>query len=179
MRSGSPSRFCPWIVLAVTSAGLLVAPGCLTPFDFAANAGLGLAQAGTSSFIQGTLQAAVDRPMEQVLEASKRALTKLGYESTRHDLSDFYAQLQSNQSDGSTIVIKLKKSSPKVTGVSIRVGVWGDNAVSRLIFLEIEKELGLRPGVSPSPPALDESSPAEPPVTELPGEGPGDVSPKI
>lgn len=129
---------------------LVFVPGCLTPFDFAANAGLGIAQAGTSSFIQGTLQSAVDRPMEEVFEAAKRALAKLGYESTREDLTEFYAQLQSSQSDGSSIVIKLKKSSPKVTGVSIRVGLWGDNAVSRLIFIEIEKELGIASDSQPS-----------------------------
>jgi hypothetical protein len=138
------------VLVAVAAPAVLCASGCLTPFDFAANAGLGIAQAGTSSFIQGTLQSAVDRPMEQVFEAAKRALAKLGYESTREDISEFYAQLQSNQSDGSTIVIKLKKSSPKVTGVSIRVGLWGDNAVSRLIFIEIEKELGITPGTWPA-----------------------------
>lgn len=138
-----------FFAVAAVAPMLVAAPGCLTPFDFAANAGLGIAQAGTSSFIQGTLQSAVDRPMEDVFEAAKRALAKLGYETTREDLTEFYAQLQGNQSDGSSIVIKLKKSSPKVTGVSIRVGLWGDNAVSRLIFLEIEKELGV--SVSPQP----------------------------
>jgi len=127
-------------------AGLLLAviasPGCVTPFDFAANAGLGVAQAGTSSFIQGTLQAAFDKPIEKVLEASRRALTDLGYEITREDSGSHYAQLQGAQADDSSIVLKLRKSSETVTGLSIRVGLWGDNAVSRLILHEIEKELG-------------------------------------
>ena len=150
MRSGLLRNHYGLVLVAVAAPAVLCATGCLTPFDFAANAGLGIAQAGTSSFIQGTLQSAIDRPMEQVFEASKSALAKLGYESTREDIREFYAELQSNQSDGSTIVIKLKKSSPKVTGVSIRVGIWGDNAVSRLIFLEIEKELEINPGASPA-----------------------------
>lgn len=118
-------------------------PGCLTPFDFAANAGLGVAQAGTSSFIQGTLQAAFDKPIDKVVEASRRALAHLGYEITREDSGTQYAQLQGAQSDGSSIVLKFRKSSETVTGLSIRVGLWGDNAVSRLILIEIEKELGV------------------------------------
>lgn len=131
---------------------MLVLSGCLTPFDFAANAGLGVAQAGTSSFIQGTLQAAFDKPMDQVLEASHRSLTRLGYEITREDSDAHYAQLQSNQSDGSSIVLKLRKSSETVTGLSIRVGLLGDNAVSKLILIEIEKELAGKV-VAPEQPA--------------------------
>ena len=73
----------------------------------------------------------------------------LGYESSREDLGEHYAQLQATQSDGSSIVIKLKKSSPVVTGISIRVGLWGDNAVSRLIFHEIEKDLGVKDASQP------------------------------
>jgi len=138
-------RFSRFARLAVPLLGLaaIALPGCLTPFDFAANAGLGVAQAGTSSFIQGTLQAAFDKPMEKVVEASRRALADLGYEVTREDAGTHYAQLQGSQFHGSSIVLKLRKSSETVTGLSIRVGLWGDNAVSRLILIEIEKKLGV------------------------------------
>lgn len=156
MRSRNRS-FLLGLSLLASATGVLC--GCLTPFDFAANAGLGVAQAGTSSFIQGTLQAAFDKPMEKVFAASKQALEHLGYEITREDTGVHYAQLQGVQSDGSSIVIKLRKSSEAVTGLSIRVGLWGDNAVSRLILEEIEENLAtqtLHPAVqtpvhAPSP----------------------------
>ncbi|MBS0186456.1 MAG: DUF3568 family protein [Planctomycetes bacterium] len=132
-------------------AGVAALSGCVTPFDFAANAGLGVAQAGTSSFIQGTLQAAFDRPMDEVVDAARRTLVKLGYAITREDIGPHYAQLLSSQADGSSIVVKFKKSSDTVTGLSIRVGFWGDNAVSRLMLEGIQKELGVKPGAIDAP----------------------------
>ncbi|MBX3380517.1 MAG: DUF3568 family protein [Phycisphaeraceae bacterium] len=135
--------------LLAAACSLAVLSGCFTPFDLAANAGLGVAQAGTSTFIQGTLQAAFDKPIDRVLEASRRALTDLGYEITREDSGTHYAQLQAAQADDSSIVVKLRKSSETVTGLSIRVGLWGDNAVSRLILAEIERELAAN---APAPP---------------------------
>lgn len=136
---------------ALFAVAALALPGCLTPFDLAANAGLGVAQVGSSSFTQGTLQAAFDKPIGKVVEASRSAMTRLGYEITREDTGTHYAQLQSAQSDGSSIMLKFRKSSESVTGLSIRVGLWGDSAVSRLILLEVEKELaGRSPGSSES-----------------------------
>lgn len=136
-RSFKPVRLaCPLLAGVAVALG-----GCLTPFDLAANAGLGIAQAGTSSFIQGTLTAAFDKPMETVAEASRLALVRLGYEITHEDSATYFMQIQGDQSDGSDIVVKLRQSSPTVTGLSIRVGLWGDNAVSRLILAEIEKQM--------------------------------------
>lgn len=135
------------VLLACVTAALW---GCLTPFDLAANAGLGVAQAGTSSFIQGTLTAAFGEPMVKIADASRRALVRLGYEITREDSGTFYMVIQGDQSDGSDIVVKLRESSPTVTGLSIRVGLWGDNAVSRLILAEIEKELAVPSGSASS-----------------------------
>lgn len=110
---------------AVTLLAAAALPRCLTPFDFAANAGLGVAQAGTNSFIQGTLQAAFDKPIDKVVEASRRALTRLGYEITREDSGTHDAQLQGALADDSSIVLKFRESSETVTGLSIRVGLWG------------------------------------------------------
>ncbi|MBX3388464.1 MAG: DUF3568 family protein [Phycisphaeraceae bacterium] len=152
----------PFLVgLTLLASAICLLVGCVTPFDFAANAGLGVAQAGTSSFIQGTLQAAFDKPMEKVFEASRRAYHRLGYEITREDVGTHYAQLQGSQSDGSSIIVKLRKSSETVTGLSIRVGLWGDNAVSRLILEEIEKELA---SISPEEKPHGEAAPSTPPA---------------
>lgn len=154
------------VAIPLVAAALVALCGCVTPFDFAANAGLGVAQAGTSSFIQGTLQAAFDKPMETVFEASRHAFKRLGYEITREDVGTHYAQLQGLQSDESSIVLKLRKSSETVTGLSIRVGLWGDNAVSRLILEEIEKELA---SAAPDPRPGTEATPAHAPSVQ--GEG--------
>ncbi len=160
-----PSRVTNRFPLAIALAGLAVAlSACITPFDFAANAGLGIAQAGTSSFNQGTLQSAFDRSLEQAAPAARQALEKLGYPITREDINDFYATLQSQQSDGSSVTIKLRKSSERVTGISIRVGFWGDSAVSRLILAETERNLGIsQPSATPAPP-----TPSSPPSVSPP-----------
>lgn len=107
--------------------------GCLTPIDLAANAGLGVAQTGTSIYAQGTLQAAFNAPMEQVIGAVQAVMDELQYPKTFEDLRENAATMSFAQTDGSVISVRTKRSSPNVTGLSIRVGFWGDPAISRLI----------------------------------------------
>jgi len=135
-------------VIAVLALGVTTLPlaSCVTPIDLAANAGLGVAQAGTSIYSQGTLQAAFSVPMERVLE----------------DVRDETASLAFTQTDGSSISIKARRSSPAVTGLAIRVGFWGDPAISRLILDRITANLertGSAPTPAPSPTPAPETSP--------------------
>lgn len=127
-------------VLALVVTTLPLA-SCVTPIDLAANAGLGVAQAGTSIYSQGTLQAAFSVPMERVLEAVRDEMQALHYPRSHEDVRDETASLTFTQTDGSSISIKARRSSPAVTGLAIRVGFWGDPAVSRLILDRITANL--------------------------------------
>lgn len=130
--------------------GTLLLTGCVTPIDLAANAGLGVAQAGTSIYTQGTLQAAFNAPMERVVDAVRSVMDEMQYPATFEDVRDPAASLSFRQSDGSIISIRTRRSSPTVTGLSIRVGFWGDPAVSRLILDSVTERLGkARPPANP------------------------------
>jgi hypothetical protein len=115
--------------------------GCLTPIDLAANAGLGVAQTGTSIYAQGTLQAAFNAPMDRVLEAVRSVMDELQYPKSFEEIRDAAATVNFTQTDGSVISIRTRRSSPTVTGLSIRVGFWGDPAISRLIQEGVSERL--------------------------------------
>lgn len=151
-------------VIAVLALGVTTLPlaSCVTPIDLAANAGLGVAQAGTSIYSQGTLQAAFSVPMERVLDAVRDEMQALHYPGSYEDVRDETASLAFTQTDGSSISIKARRSSPAVTGLAIRVGFWGDPAISRLILDRITANLertGSAPTPAPSPTPAPETSP--------------------
>lgn len=146
------------IALLVLGATALPLASCVTPIDLAANAGIGVAQAGTSIYSQGTLQAAFSVPMERVVATAREQLLALHYPQSFEDIREEAASLHFTQSDGSTIAIKARRSSASVTGLSIRVGFWGDPAVSRLILDRITAALERSPGDTVAAPM-----PASPP----------------
>mgnify|MGYP002777668411 CR=1 FL=1 len=119
----------------------LTLPSCVTPIDLAANASLGVAQAGSSTFIQGTLAAAFARPMDEVADAVRRAMDRLNYPLTHERTASNATMFDYGQSDGSSIAIRTRRSSPTVTILTIRAGFWGEHALSRLILSEVEREL--------------------------------------
>jgi hypothetical protein len=129
--------------IATLALGVTTLPlaSCVTPIDLAANAGLGVAQAGTSIYSQGTLQAAFTVPMERVVATARDVMQALDYSRSHEDIRDETASLTFTQTDGSSISIKARRSSPAVTGLSIRVGFWGDPAISRLIMDRITANL--------------------------------------
>lgn len=140
------------IALVVLGATALPLASCVTPIDLAANAGIGVAQAGTSIYSQGTLQAAFSVPMERVLEAVREEMRALHYPPSREDVREETGSLSFTQTDGSSISIKARRSSPAVTGLAIRVGFWGDPAVSRLILDRITANLErAAPASAPAP----------------------------
>lgn len=140
------------IALVVLGATALPLASCVTPIDLAANAGIGVAQAGTSIYSQGTLQAAFSVPMERVLEAVREEMRALHYPSSHEDVREETGSLSFTQTDGSSISIKARRSSPAVTGLAIRVGFWGDPAVSRLILDRITANLErAAPASAPAP----------------------------
>lgn len=129
------------IAVIVLSMAAWPLASCVTPIDLAANASIGVAQAGTSIYSQGTLQAAFSVPMDRVVDVVREQMSSLSYPKSYEDVRDEAASLNFTQADGSTIAIKARRSSPSVTALSIRVGFWGDPAVSRLILDRVSTAL--------------------------------------
>lgn len=116
--------------------------GCAAvPVPILASAGVGVAQFGTGAFINGELQAAFHAPLATVHNAVLQAATELGYPVLRERLEEQDSVVSLQTSGNKTIRIDLFSSSPVVTRINIRVDVFGDQAVSRLLAGRIAQVL--------------------------------------
>ncbi len=126
------------VAAVVVGAGL---GGCAAPV-IVASAGLSVAQYGASSFISGRLDAARRVSLEQAFAATRAAMTPLGFEPTGiTEPGEKSAYLATRESDGTSITIRLTRVSPAVSRIEIRVGLFGDQTLSRLILANIDEQL--------------------------------------
>jgi hypothetical protein len=137
-----------WAALALV---VLAVPACAP--TVVATAGFGALQAGAESFINGELESAQFCSIETVRKASMEALQALQFKviSERHD--ERSASINAQELHGRSIRIKLSAKSPVVTKTNVRVGLMGDQVMSRLIMGEIQARC-------PAAPAAD--TPEEP-----------------
>lgn len=149
-RPFSPAdRFTGWprgnCVLATAAVCFVcIVSGCLAPAVIA-TAGLAVAQEGASAYIGGELVTAVTYPLEQVINASRDALAELEFEprvDRDGEHTHYFLVREVNQRE---IGVKLESASPQVTRIKVRVGVWGDQAVSQVIQNRIAAKLSPPP----------------------------------
>jgi hypothetical protein len=130
--------------------GIVPGPaGCAAPV-IVASAGLTVAQYGATSYLNGRLDAARRVPLETVYKAALDAMAPLGFEptdTTEPDENDAY--LATRQLDGTSIAIRFTRVSSQVCKVEIRIGVFGDQTLSRLIMSNIDNQL-VALGVDPN-----------------------------
>jgi hypothetical protein len=139
-----------WAAVALVAAAV---PACAP--TVVATAGFGALQAGAESFINGELESAQFCPLESVRKACTDALAALQFEvvSERHDARS--ASINATELHGRSIRIKLSAKSPVVTKTNIRVGLMGDQVMSRLIMGEIQARC-------PATPAADSPEDSKP-----------------
>lgn len=106
-----------------------------------ATAGFGALQTGTEAFIRGELEAAVANPIAEVFAAGEAAVLELQFKVTNSKLGEFNGYIRARESQGRKIVIDVEKKSPVVTKINVRVGLFGDQAISRLILSHIQEKL--------------------------------------
>ena len=127
------------VTVLLLSLGLCSA-SCLGP-EIVATAGLSATQAGVAEYKKGTLRTAWDAPLDAMFDASKRALTELGFQITGEVSTGEERSLRAMELDYTAIDILLERVSPVVTILSIRVGTWGDQPVSKLISERIDRHV--------------------------------------
>jgi hypothetical protein len=123
-------------LVGIALAAVLI-PGCAPPIIIA-SAGVSALQAGTEAFINGRLEAAQLAPLQTVYEASLGALRDMEINVAHEILRRNAAGVEARDLQGREIQIDLVAVSPKVTKLRIRIGVWGDQAISRLILGQIQ-----------------------------------------
>jgi hypothetical protein len=102
-------------------------------------------QAGASAFINGELVAAIPKPLPMVYDATDQAIRQLEFTISAAQLGEVNGYIYAKQIQGRRIEITCQKKTPVVTEVSIRVGVFGDQPLARLILATMQSKLS--PGV--------------------------------
>ncbi|MBL8962866.1 MAG: DUF3568 family protein [Phycisphaerae bacterium] len=121
------------IVIGAVLIGLLAS--CAPPVLFA-NAGVSLAEAGTSAFVEGELRAAKKIPLDVADRAFTQALSNLRFEIERRVEGDGFVYITADQVGDDDIQVRLTSRSPAVTSIKISVGLFGNLTISRLVMEE-------------------------------------------
>jgi len=95
----------------------------------------------TVRVIRGALEVELDHTIEQVGRAATKAVTDLKFINVVSKVDVVSGEINAETAQGTNIGILLDKIGERTTRVSIRVGAFGDETVSRLILDEMKKNL--------------------------------------
>ncbi|MBU6412849.1 MAG: DUF3568 family protein [Planctomycetes bacterium] len=126
-------------IRSIALASLLLASttilsGCLV----VAAAGAG---AGTYAYVTGELSSVEQANVDKVWKATQEAVKELQFTVKEQSKDALQGRLVAEQADKTDITIKVERETDTLTKVRIRVGVFGDEATSRLIMDKIKSNI--------------------------------------
>lgn len=119
-------------IAAMICLSLLLSYGCALVVG-------GAAGAGAVAYVRGELKALEDVTLDRAWPAAKQAMSDLEFMVTDSEKDAFNGRLTARGAGDKKIVVSLKKESDAVTEIRIRVGSFGDEAMSRKILETIKK----------------------------------------
>jgi hypothetical protein len=131
------------VVLAAWVVSLGTAGSCTAPV-FVVTAGLSVAQLGTAAYANGALKSATIVSADEAVAAAEAAIAGLELSLIRKTVSGRKTLILSEEMGGRNVSIEIIKKTERFCTITIRVGVFGDQAVSRLVLAEVQKELEAR-----------------------------------
>lgn len=99
----------------------------------------GAAGGGAVAYIRGELKTTEEVSLNRAWRASQMAMSDLEFTITDKEKDAFDGRIQASGAGGKTIDVALKKISPTRTEIRIRVGLFGDESLSRQILERIKK----------------------------------------
>lgn len=123
------------VILSILLAAVLVlVQGCMT----VALVGAG---AGTVLYTMGDLEAVLPADISTAYEVAQKALVQLELKISTKVKDALAAEIIARDAQDKKVTVKLKSTSQYATELNIRVGVFGDEDKSRLIYEQIKKNL--------------------------------------
>jgi hypothetical protein len=119
-------------VLLVGAAALL--QGCVAVV-------VGAGAAGTVAYIRGDLESIESKDLNAVYEATLKAMEQLELSVSRKTKDAMSAEVIARDAGDKKITISLSATAEGATKISIRIGVFGSETKSRLIYDQIKKNL--------------------------------------
>lgn len=95
---------------------------------------------GSVAYVRGELKATVESPLEKTWKATQESMRDLEFVVTLSEKDALEARVEA-EGVAKTIKVVLKELGPKTTDVRIRVGVFGDEAISRRVLDTIKRNL--------------------------------------
>jgi Protein of unknown function (DUF3568) len=122
------------LMIGVTAMLLAAGSGCaLFVVGGAAAAG-----AGGYAYVKGEVKSTEGASLDRAWQATLAAMKDLEYTVTKQGKDALAGELTARNAIGKEIYIYEKKVSDTATEISIRVGTFGDEAVSRTILMKIK-----------------------------------------
>lgn len=124
--------------VAALVMALLSGAGCASVALLGAGAAAGVAGV---AYVNGELKASLDAPIDKVYSASLAAIKDLQFTQKETAKDALFARIEAKTANDRSIHITLNKTGDKITELRIRVGTFGDEALSRTIHDKIKGRL--------------------------------------
>ncbi len=118
---------------------LLVSPVVLVEGCVVAAVGGGAA--GTVAYIRGDMEVVEAKDIGTVYKATEKALEELGLVVSKKTKDALSAKIIARDAQDKKITIKLNATTEEMTKLSIRIGTFGSETKSRLIYQKIRDNL--------------------------------------
>lgn len=123
------------VTLAVFLVGVSICvSGCLL-------IAVGAGAAGTVAYVRGELDTTLSAGIDKSYDATLKGLDQLQISPIQKSKDALTAEIVSRNAEDTKVTIKLTRVDDKLTKISIRVGVFGDQAQSTTILEHIKKNL--------------------------------------
>ena len=125
------------ILTIITLVFVSIAPVALTGC-WAVAAG---AAGGTVAYVMGDLEAVRAEGLDQVYQATLDAMQQLEFSVTSKQKDALQAEVIARNAADKKITVEMEKSTEDTTSINIRVGLFGDEEKSRMIYEKIVENL--------------------------------------
>lgn len=133
MNMNLPTLFLRYTAVLALAAAAVFQSGCV-----AAAVGAG---AGAVAYIRGDLEATLDSSLNATNKAAGHAISQLEFAKVSENKDALTANITARTAQDKKVEIIMTKVSDTVTKVKIRVGVFGDEAISMAILDKIKAAL--------------------------------------
>jgi len=122
------------IISALICGVIILVQGCMV-------AAVGVGAAGTVAYVKGDLESVEAASLDDVYSAAEKAVDELGLFVISKKKDALSATIITRDTADKKIKIYLASDSKETTKIFIRVGIFGDEAKSRLVYDKIKEYL--------------------------------------
>lgn len=128
-----------WLKSVLLALGMIGLSGCAGAILLGGLAAGGAAGAGAVAYSKGELRATENVSMDQAYNAGQTALKDLELPIIDRSKDALNAKLLARGSGDKKIVLQLKNKGAQMTEIRVRIGTFGDEALSRRILDAMKK----------------------------------------